>query len=466
MLLFDSVSPLRQSCDRCHRRKQRCTRSGAQDDKPCRRCKEAGEKCVYSPPLRSGRPKTRKPKEGKPRENEARRNPLSSDLPTSCSVEIPGCVQSATTTDPTFITNNMISAFALTTGDSDTSRSDCTTATASSTLPTVSDESVEFWWSPGDCDSNLNNNIITPDSIYGTPTNAMDGPWSELLGREWQSDTASAFDLDEPYICAEIPNTDPGREKDIYRPRNSIDPIPLLSRINLQLHEIETPDTPQSSDWKGTLDRVVQTTQSFIQALNKLLPERLATSNIILTQDKWQVSRPAFLHVANPSKENFSASGPEASRSPTQKNSPGPPVEKIDSIVLRLALICYIQVIRSYKGVVAMLADTLVWAEMYPGENMNLMPIRIGTLQAVVSPQLHISMLVQLVTHHSDELCDKVRQLAARTIDGHSQAGPNYSGTLLNGLIGIDVFSEEKDLRDELELITAKLRNLHTIPIS
>lgn len=293
----------------------------------------------------------------------------------------------------------------------------------------------------------------------------MDGSWSELLGREWQSDTASAFDLDEPYICAEIPNIDPGMEKNNHRPRNNIDPIPLLSRINLQLHEIEMPETPQSSDWKCTLDRVVQTTQSFLQALNKLLPETLATYSITPVQDKWQVSRPAFLNVANSSKENLSASGSEASTSPGQENTPGPPVEKIDSIVLRLALICYIQVIRSYKGVVAMLTDALVWTEMHPGEDLNLLPIRIGTLHAAVSPQLHMSMLVQLVIHHSGELCDKVRRLATRTIDDQSQAGPGYSGTLLNDLIGIDVCSEEKDLREKLDLITAKLKNLHVTPI-
>lgn len=55
MLILDGP-PLRLACDRCHKRKQRCTRSGINDNKPCERCREAGSHCVYSPPSRLGRP--------------------------------------------------------------------------------------------------------------------------------------------------------------------------------------------------------------------------------------------------------------------------------------------------------------------------------------------------------------------------------------------------------------------------
>lgn len=48
---------LRTACDRCHKRKQRCLRSSpGNEDDPCRRCEEAGEMCVFSPPCRLGRP--------------------------------------------------------------------------------------------------------------------------------------------------------------------------------------------------------------------------------------------------------------------------------------------------------------------------------------------------------------------------------------------------------------------------
>ncbi|KAK0730151.1 hypothetical protein B0H67DRAFT_548160 [Lasiosphaeris hirsuta] len=69
--------PRRQSCDRCHEQKVRCltdgpdeifTPGGAADGEvsmnghfistfPCLRCKKAGAVCIYSPQLRSGRPR-------------------------------------------------------------------------------------------------------------------------------------------------------------------------------------------------------------------------------------------------------------------------------------------------------------------------------------------------------------------------------------------------------------------------
>ncbi|KAK1750320.1 hypothetical protein QBC47DRAFT_418347 [Echria macrotheca] len=70
--------PRRQSCDRCHDQKVRCliadgpdaifTPGGTADDQvsltghfvsdfPCKRCKKAGATCIFSPQLRSGRPR-------------------------------------------------------------------------------------------------------------------------------------------------------------------------------------------------------------------------------------------------------------------------------------------------------------------------------------------------------------------------------------------------------------------------
>lgn len=62
MLILDGP-PLRLACDRCHKRKQRCTRTGINDNKPCERCREAGSQCVYSPPSRLGRPSNKSKRE-------------------------------------------------------------------------------------------------------------------------------------------------------------------------------------------------------------------------------------------------------------------------------------------------------------------------------------------------------------------------------------------------------------------
>ncbi|KAK3311072.1 uncharacterized protein B0T15DRAFT_60584 [Chaetomium strumarium] len=81
---FDPVPPpmpRRQSCDRCHEQKVRCVTEGADgaltlggiaeenasslsghvvSSVPCVRCRKAGAVCIYSPQLRSGRPRLRR----------------------------------------------------------------------------------------------------------------------------------------------------------------------------------------------------------------------------------------------------------------------------------------------------------------------------------------------------------------------------------------------------------------------
>ncbi|KAI0376193.1 hypothetical protein F5Y04DRAFT_267013 [Hypomontagnella monticulosa] len=48
--------PNRQSCDRCHKQKLRCTRQGSGEADSCIRCLRQGVRCVYSATLPKGRP--------------------------------------------------------------------------------------------------------------------------------------------------------------------------------------------------------------------------------------------------------------------------------------------------------------------------------------------------------------------------------------------------------------------------
>ena len=48
------MSPLRQACDRCHSIKTRCVKSQRQHN--CVRCERLGVQCVYSQPVKTGRP--------------------------------------------------------------------------------------------------------------------------------------------------------------------------------------------------------------------------------------------------------------------------------------------------------------------------------------------------------------------------------------------------------------------------
>ena len=50
------ATPKRQSCDRCHGQKLRCTRSGSSSSSPCNRCLRQGVQCISSCSLPKGRP--------------------------------------------------------------------------------------------------------------------------------------------------------------------------------------------------------------------------------------------------------------------------------------------------------------------------------------------------------------------------------------------------------------------------
>lgn len=104
-----------------------------------------------------------------------------------------------------------------------------------------------------------------------------------------------------------------------------------------------------------------------------------------------------------------------------------------------------------------MLSDTLVWVEANPDDQPYLLPIRIGILEASVSPCLHIAMLVQLISHHVDELSEKIRRLKTLMTDDKSQdEAVEHS---FSDMIGVDTHHEVEDLRDGLEFVMDKLRS-------
>lgn len=78
------VKGIRQACDACHYKKIRCLRSLEEGNGPCHKCNRDGLQCVFSPALKTGRP--RKPAA-------ARRPdpcPTSGQLPPPPAVGVPG----------------------------------------------------------------------------------------------------------------------------------------------------------------------------------------------------------------------------------------------------------------------------------------------------------------------------------------------------------------------------------------
>jgi hypothetical protein len=61
-----SAQPVtRLACNRCHQQKLRCDRSLV-PGQPCARCENAQVECIFEPPLRPGRPSTRRKSRSKP----------------------------------------------------------------------------------------------------------------------------------------------------------------------------------------------------------------------------------------------------------------------------------------------------------------------------------------------------------------------------------------------------------------
>lgn len=284
----------------------------------------------------------------------------------------------------------------------------------------------------------------------------MDEPWPDLLASEWQPDaanTSSAKGLSTP---VEFLQSNISREKIDRSAKNAIDPVLLLSEINLQLHKIQTPNDLQCRKWKSSLDCTIQTAQSFMQVLSKLAPERSTMPCKSPSYCRSHVSgRPTFFNVS----EDSTLSNLDWSIRGLQEQSLyTPSVKGVDSIVVRLALICYTKIIRCYKTLTSMLTEILVWAETNPDDQPHFLPIRIGILEASVSPQLHIAMLVQLISHHLDELSEKIRRLATLMIENGSQ--DEVVDCSLRDVIGIDIHREEQDLRDGLEFVMKKLKSI------
>jgi hypothetical protein len=104
-----------------------------------------------------------------------------------------------------------------------------------------------------------------------------------------------------------------------------------------------------------------------------------------------------------------------------------------------------------------MLTGILVWAKTNPDDQPHLLPLCTGILEASVSTQLHIAMLVQLISHHLDELSEKIRRLATLMIETGSQ--DEVVDCSLRDVIGVDIHREEQGLRDGLELVM-KLKSI------
>ncbi|UKZ74608.1 hypothetical protein TrVFT333_002278 [Trichoderma virens FT-333] len=474
MLLFGGPQLLRLSCDRCHKRKQRCTRTTASDENPCRRCKEAGEKCVFSPPLRLGRPSKRQKQEGK--QEEARYRGQESSFLAISNQEMSTTITTTTTTTTTQDETSSIletsSSFSVdSVGEIARSPSADHHELACSTTPmnhNVAPTAFEVWPMALEHYPDPTMSVTTPGLFCGSTTHYHDEAWSDLLDEKAHSEppTSSHVEPLDPLlmVITEASASDSAIGSMDHSLSETtepaiMDPISLLSQIQLKLHGIQTRRPPQTAELQVIMNQTVQIAQKFIEVLNQILPPRTAESSPASTHQRQHTPHAAPVSDTSISSNedlNFHLewTGGKQPRRQQQYTSTG----TVDTVEIRLALICYIQILRSYKNLVHMLVNSVAMTEAQQQDDLSdFVPVQIGSLHTVVSPRLQIALLVQLISQHTEEIRHKTRQLA-RINEARPNMDPSHPGAFISNMIGKDIRGEEEDLRDGLDLISERLK--------
>ncbi|PNP37333.1 hypothetical protein TGAMA5MH_10774 [Trichoderma gamsii] len=473
MLLFGGPQQLRLSCDRCHKRKQRCTRTVAIDENPCRRCKEAGEKCVFSPPLRLGRPSKRQKQEGKLEEPNYR-GQEGSFLAISNQV-FSGTTTTAATTTSTTTQDESISRLETSSpfsidgmGEMENSQADQheLACTASSMNHNIVAKSFQVWPLPLYNYPDPTISVTTPGLFRGPSTIYNDEAWSDLFQDKAHSEppTSSQIDpLDPSLVMMPGASASDSAIGSIDHLPSDIadspimDPISMLSQIQLELHGIQPRRPRQAAELQIIVNQTVQIAQKFMEVLNQVLTPRTTDSSPASVQQRQHMHHSVPTRDASISSNEESPFRLEWNRRQQHQQQQYPSTGTVDTVEIRLALICYIQILRGYKNLVHLLDHSMSTAEAQQYDVSDFVPVQIGNLHTVVSQRLQIALLVQLISQHTEEIRHKTRQLATR-VETRSNMDPSHQGASINNIIGKDIRGEEEDLRDGLDLISERLK--------
>ncbi|OTA01505.1 Zn2Cys6 transcriptional regulator [Trichoderma parareesei] len=442
--------------------------------------------CVFSPPLRLGRPSKRQKQEGK--QEEANYRGQESSFMAVCNQDLGSIkTQSMSTNTATAVQEDNVSImdtasiFSL---DNAAERADtpiaeqqeltCTTSPMDhSVIPT----SFEVWPLSLDNYPEPTTSVATPGLFSGSCNNYHDEAWSDLLSDKATSEPPASTHMDPMDPSLMIVPGPSGNDSAIgsidHCPSELadppvIDPISLLSQIQLNLHGIQNRRPPQAAELRIIMNQTVQVSQKFIEVLNQILPLRTAEPSPVTAHQRQHTPyAPSVGDTAVLSKEDaplhiewatYTMKQPRRQQQQAQQQSHYASSGTVDTVEIRLALICYIQILRSYKNLVHMLVNSMAATETQHFELSDLVPVQIGTLHTVVSPRLQVALLVQLISQHTEEIRHKTRQLAARINEARPSMDQSHPGAFINNIIGKDIRGEEEDLRDGLDLISERLK--------
>ena len=319
--------------------------------------------------------------------------------------------------------------------------------------------------------------VATPGLFGSQCNNYHDEAWSDLLDDKATSEPPASSHMDplDPSLMV-LPGA-AGSDSAIgsidHCPSELadppiMDPISLLSQIQLKLHGIQTRRPPQAAELRVIMNQTVQVAQKFIEVLNQILPPRTAESSPVATHQRQHTPHaPSVGDASISSAEDpsfhvewatFGMKQPKRQQQAAQQQQQYSSTGTVDTVEIRLALICYIQILRSYKNLVHMLVNSMATTETQHFELSDFVPVQIGTLHTVVSPRLQIALLVQLISQHTEEIRHKIRLLAARINEARPNMDQSHPGAFISNIIGKDIRGEEEDLRDGLDLISERLK--------
>ncbi|UKZ45829.1 hypothetical protein TrVGV298_000022 [Trichoderma virens] len=232
----------------------------------------------------------------------------------------------------------------------------------------------------------------TPGLFCGSSTNYNDEMWSDLLDDKAHlkpSSSSHMESLDSSLMAIPGAPTSNSAIRSIDCCPSEIaeaimDPVPLLSQIQLKLHGIQTQRPPQAAELQAIINQTVQIAQKFIEVLNQILPPCTADSSLASIQQRQHTP-----HTTTPVSDASISSNDEPSfhlewtSKQSRRQQQYIPAGTVDAVEIRLAFICYIQILRSYKNLVHMLINSVTMAEAQQFDASDFVPVQIGTLHTV-----------------------------------------------------------------------------------
>ncbi|KAJ2905399.1 hypothetical protein MKZ38_005497 [Zalerion maritima] len=448
-------STKRLACDRCHSQKLRCERNPrASGDDPCQRCARAKAQCRYGPPLRIGRPSTKR----RHSQTESPTQAPSPAVTNQTDGPEPGSSSASSTRETAFVPNAVGGTPQFFGTELDFDQLLCPLDTVNVTGDNPLDTDM-YTTIPGNQSSVpaptiAESQIHSPFVHHASLTKQQDtdvhgasvAPEATLVPQpasyEFLRDTVQQHHASEshhmlgpsPPPLPEASSTTGlkpmtkslGTAPDGNTHAQTGDPLYGLTQLQLELYQLSS--LRLASEWHHSSE-IIEGTIRLCKSFSDILSTIHANSNSDYTKrqgmgpvtpDSWSIQE---LLTPWPSPPN---------------SAPARPAAKIDMSSIMLVLTCYMKLLEGCKEVVLLLrrllsSDSHISGschELSAEQEIPLPQIHIGCFHSPTSPRLRAKLLTQLVEHMIDEMRSRIRQvvLAGSKTEGCGPGGGGGGG--------------------------------------